>query len=263
MNDFSVSVGCWCWPELATTDIQAAKAFYGKLLGWNSFDVSSAGGNYTLFRVGEADCAGCYAQSEEQRQRKDPVRWTNYVKVASADEAAKKAESLGGKIVAGPFDVPGVGRMAALRDPRGVPFALWQDGAHIGLRVAGRQGAHCWTELTTRDPQGAAAFYSGLFGWTVQEQDMGGFTYRIFNQPGADMGVGGLMAMEGPEWGDMPDHFMQYFLVDDADATAGQVASLGGKVCVPVSPIPKVGRFAVLQDPQGGTFSILEPEKGM
>jgi hypothetical protein len=251
------TLGHWCWPELATTDLGPAKAFYGALLGWEAFDVPTAMGTYTLFRIDGRDCAAAYAMNVEQRQQGLPVQWRNYVKVASVDRAAEDVKRLGGSVVAGPFDVEGVGRMASVKDPAGVGFALWQDGAHKGVAAQGIPGAHCWTERMTRQPAAVKAFFSGLFGWTVKDKDDYGFTYTEFSCGATP--VGGLMAMTGPEWEGVPDHFMQYFLVENCDASSARAAELGGKVCVPACDIPTVGRFAILDDPQGATFGILQP----
>lgn len=63
--------------------------------------------------------------------------------------------------------------------------------------------------------------------------------------------------MVGDMWpAEIPSHWMVYFAVADADATAARCAELGGQVPVPPTDIPP-GRFAVLTDPQGGVFSIL------
>ncbi len=251
------TIGQWCWPELASIDLASAKAFYGSLLGWEAFDVPTAMGTYTLFRIGGLDCAAAYAMNAEQAERGLPVQWRNYVKVASADAAAEDVTRLGGSVVAGPFDVEGVGRMASVKDPAGASFALWQDGNHHGTGVQGVAGAHCWTERMTREPAAVKAFFAGLFGWTSKDKDDFGFTYTEFYN--GEIPVGGLMEMAGPEWEGVPEHFMQYFLVADCDASATRAVDLGGKVCVPGCDIPTVGRFAILDDPQGATFAILQP----
>ena len=73
------------------------------------------------------------------------------------------------------------------------------------------------------------------------------------------VGVGGMMQMEGDQWpAEMPDHWMVYFGTADTDAAASRAAELGGQICVPPTDIPDVGRFAVLSDPQGATFSIIK-----
>lgn len=250
-------VGHWCWPELVTTDLDSAKRFYGALLGWQAFDVPTAMGTYVTFSLAGGHCGAAYRMAPEQEARGLGVQWRNYVKVASADAAAERAKALGGSVVAGPFDVEGVGRMASLLDPLGVGFAVWQDGSHKGIDVQGVAGFPCWTERMTREPGAAKAFFTGLFGWTAKDRDEFGFTYTEFHL--GDAPVGGLMPMAGPDWEGVPEHFMQYFLVDDCDASAALAADLGGKVCVPGCDIPTVGRFAILDDPQGATFAILQP----
>jgi len=69
--------------------------------------------------------------------------------------------------------------------------------------------------------------------------------------------VAGMMQMT-EEWGDAPPHWMTYITVADCDASAKTVEELGGQVCVPPTDIPEVGRFAVINDPTGATFSIIK-----
>ena len=98
-----------------------------------------------------------------------------------------------------------------------------------------------------------------MFGWSIQESRQLGFTYVQFLQDG--LPVGGLMPMEGPEWAGLPDHLMQYFVVADCAASVARAAQLGGRTCVPPKPVPTVGTFAILEDPGGATFGILQPER--
>jgi predicted enzyme related to lactoylglutathione lyase len=72
----------------------------------------------------------------------------------------------------------------------------------------------------------------------------------------ATQAVGGMMHMT-EEWGEMPAHWMLYFAVEDCDEIASRASTLGAKVCVPPTDIANVGRFAVLNDPQGGVFSVI------
>lgn len=119
-------------------------------------------------------------------------------------------------------------------------------------------GAFSWMELMTTNPAKAADFYHQLFGWTVETMDLGQGPYRVLKVDGAP--VGGIMATP-PTAGAMPPCWGAYVTVDNADETAGECAALGGKVIVPPTDIPTVGRFAVLQDPQGAVLSIMEYEE--
>ena len=115
-------------------------------------------------------------------------------------------------------------------------------------------GAFSWNELMTNDPQAATAFYGALFGWTVDTMDMGTGPYRVVKA--GDTAVGGIMTMP-PDAGAMPPMWSCYVTVADADATAEKCKSLGGKVLVGPMDVPKVGRFVVLQDPQGAVINAM------
>ncbi len=115
-------------------------------------------------------------------------------------------------------------------------------------------GAFCWNELGTKDDEAAMNFYSDLFGWTYKTADAPGMKYSEIISGGAP--CGGVYKM-GPEFGDAPSHWMPYVAVDDVDASVKRVEELGGKVCVPPTDIPNVGRFSVINDPTGGTLSIV------
>lgn len=115
-------------------------------------------------------------------------------------------------------------------------------------------GTFCWYELGATDDEAAKKFYSELLGWTYKEGDAGGMNYAEITAGGQP--VGGVYKM-GPEYGEAPSHWMAYVAVDDVDASARRVEELGGKVCVPPTDIPNVGRFSVINDPTGATLSLI------
>jgi predicted enzyme related to lactoylglutathione lyase len=234
---------------------EGAKAFYTELFGWSAID-NPAGPDmvYTMLQIEGKDVAGLYQMSEEQRSQGMPPHWLSYVSVANVDERAAKAKSLGGQVLQEPFDVMDVGRMALVQDPTGAVLALWQPRAHIGARLANVPGARSWNELATNDTQVAGEFYTRLFDWGTQVQEMGPTTYTTFMN-GERMNGGMLQITE--EWGDVPPHWMVYFTVEDCDGSAEKAKELGGEIIVPPRDIPPVGRFAVVQDPQGAAFTII------
>jgi predicted enzyme related to lactoylglutathione lyase len=120
-------------------------------------------------------------------------------------------------------------------------------------------GTPCWYELSTSEGSlGAAeAFYGEVLGWTVKDAGMEGFDYHLASA-GGEM-VAGLMVMPA-EAGGMPPFWMIYFAVDDADKAAAAVTAAGGRVHKEPADIPGTGRFAVVADPQGAAFGILQPE---
>ena len=116
-------------------------------------------------------------------------------------------------------------------------------------------GAFCWNELGTTDSEAARKFYKELLGWTIKEGQAAPMIYNEIVVGG--QAVGGIYQM-GPEYGGAPSHWMPYVAVDDIDASVRRVEELGGKVCVPPTEIPNVGRFSVITDPTGATLSLIK-----
>ena len=120
--------------------------------------------------------------------------------------------------------------------------------------------AFSWNELMTTDPQTAATFYGVLFGWKVDAMEMGGGgTYRVAKV--GETGIGGIMKIPDDVQG-MPPAWGSYVTVADLDATLAQAVALGGRVVAPAMEIPKVGRMAVIGDPQGATINVIQYAMG-
>ncbi|MBV0891874.1 VOC family protein [Paracoccus sp. Z118] len=118
-------------------------------------------------------------------------------------------------------------------------------------------GRPCWFELGTSDPDAAAAFYEALLGWAVGENVMPPPGEYRLAQIGGDM-VAGLMPLSLQPEG-TPPNWTPYICVDDADAAARLASDRGGRVLQQPHDIPGTGRFAILADPQGAVFAILQP----
>ena len=117
--------GSICWTELATQDAEAAKKFYGELLGWKLETSQAAGMNYTEIVVGGKHYGGIYQLDKEcEQQANAPSRWMSYVAVDDVDASAKRTEELGGKVVMPPMDIPNVGRFCIISDPTGATISL-------------------------------------------------------------------------------------------------------------------------------------------
>jgi predicted enzyme related to lactoylglutathione lyase len=246
--------GNFCWFELATSDQAAAKQFYGGLFGWTAHD-SPMGPDafYTTFQLRGRKVAAAYTLGPEEAKQGVPPHWGTYVAVANADETVAKAKTLGGTVLAGPFDVAEHGRMAVLRDPTGATISLWQANQHLGVGVWGELGAFCRSELLTRDTTAATQFYTALFGWKTKVTGGVGFPYTHWQNDGAD--IGGMMAIL-ERWGPIPPRWVNYVQVPNCDETAAKATSLGGR-CMPPTDIPNAGRFAMLDDPQGALLSVI------
>ncbi|MEW6145004.1 MAG: VOC family protein [Thermodesulfobacteriota bacterium] len=250
--------GTFCWPELVAKDADIAKGFYSKLFGWSYTDVPIGDDKvYTMASLSGKEVGAMYQMWDEQEERGVPTHWASYVSVSNVDESVKETKSLGGEVIVGPMDVFDAGRMAMILDPAGAALSLWQPVKHIGARIVNEHGALCWNELMTNDTGKAGAFYTGLFGWTAQEHDMGGMIYTVFMNGGKP--AAGMMKIDENR-GDVPPSWLVYFAVNDCDAFVDQARSLGGGICKVPMDIPGVGRFAVMTDPQEAVFAVIQLE---
>jgi len=259
MPEFTAHLpGTFNWPELATTDQKAAVTFYCALFGWTVVDVPiGPDGTYAMFQMSGRDVAAAYTMRAEERQ--GPPRWNAYITVESADEAASRARTLGGTVIAEPFDVWDLGRMAVIQDPTGAMFEVWQPRKSIGARVLYEPGALCWTELTTSDPDAAETFYTALFGWVPKHSAPGAaMPYTEFRVSGADAPSIGMMPKPPHLPADVPSYWMPYFQVADVDATAENAKALGAEIYFGPHDIPDAGRFVVMGDPQGAVFAVFQ-----
>ena len=120
-----------------------------------------------------------------------------------------------------------------------------------------KHGSFCWNELATDNLEICQTFYGELLGWTLKRSEATGEEMEYIELSNGDKCSFGGMYQMGKEFGDRPPHWMSYIAVDDVDASASKVWELGGKVCVPPTDIPNVGRFCVVNDPTGATFSLI------
>lgn len=251
--------GTFCWIDLGTTDAAAAKKFYCELFGWEATD-EPAGPDmvYTRFSQDGKSVGALYEMSQEMRDMNIPPFWMSYISVADADATAAKARELGATVRRDPFDVMDAGRMTVIQDPTGAYFSIWQPMKHHGADIANEPASLCWNELMTTDVDKAGAFYTKLFGYTADTQNMGGMDYTSFMN--GDRPAGGMMALT-PEMGEgVPSNWSVYLAVADCDATVEKAKALGGKVCREPEDLPGIGRFAVIADPQGAVVCTIKLE---
>ena len=248
--------GTFCWIELSTSDNQAAKKFYGELFGWTFID-NPMGPDvvYTMLQKDCKDVGGLYKLMPDMVAEGVPPHWLSYVSVANADESAAKAKDAGGTLMKEPMDVMTHGRMAVIQDPTGAVFSLWQPGTTPGSGIYNVPGSFCWNELGTNDTAKAGDFYSTLFGWGRDTQDMGPMQYTMFIN--GDRPAGGMYKIT-PEMGDVPPNWLVYFAVEDCDASAQKATDLGATIIAPPADIPGIGRFSIAMDPQGAAFAIIK-----
>lgn len=244
-------LGRFVWHELLTTDTTGAATFYPKVLPWRTAPSNMPG--YTIWMAGQAQVAGLMALPNE-----GSPHWLVYVGTPDVDNSSAQAQSLGGRVLKEPADIPNVGRFAVLADPQGAPFALFTPGPGQPPPSEPAQGGFSWHELATTDVAGALRFYGELCGWRKGPgHDMGpAGVYQIFEHDGRQ--VGGMCrpgaAHTAPSW-------LSYVHVADSGRAVNAAKAAGGRLLHGPMEVPGGSWVALLIDPQGSSFAVHEPPR--
>jgi len=254
MSDSTVR-GRFVWHELMTTDPAAAAEFYREVAGWDSQPWSNDA-SYTLLTTAAGPMAGVMTIPDDAKAMGAPPSWLVYMGTPDADETVRHAESLGGRVLRAPADVPGVGRFAVVADPQGAVFAVLQpngesrpDNATVAL------GDFSWHELATTDWKAAFEFYHALFGWEMTDaMDMGPEmgTYQMFGWHGRTLG--GMFTKPAQMPG--PPYWLPYAKVRDAKGAAATITRIGGQVLNGPMEVPGGDWITQGMDPQGAVFAV-------
>lgn len=257
----SYGAGTFCWINLSSTNVDAAKRFYAELLGWDYDDRADDDGTFSMARRSDANVAAIYEREEQERKLGQPPHWNNYVSVDDTDAAAIRAQQLGATVLVEPFDVSDAGRTAVISDPSDAMFWLWQPRRHVGAGRVNDLGCLTWNELRTDDAEGAIGFYSALFGWGFERIETGdGSAYWVIHHDAAAMTLnGGLHELSEHEIRSIASarRWIPYFTVGSAEATAESAKTHGGDILQRPGRIGD-GTVAVLADPTGAVFSVFE-----
>lgn len=258
--------GDFIWYELLTRDPDAAKAFYGAVVGWE-IDAEpmagmDAGMDYRIINASEGKVGGMMRITDDMTEHGARPVWLGYIGVDDVDKTVGEIEGAGGKTMMPANDVPDVGRIAMVADPQGAPFYVMKPkpppgdedpGSHAFAAEKPMDGHCAWNELATDDPEAALRFYHDRFGWEKDsEMDMGQLgTYHMVRH---GFMIGGVM--QRPD--EMPASlWTYYFRVPDIDKAVETINASGGQVIVGPQDIPG-GEFVITGlDPDGAMFALI------
>jgi predicted enzyme related to lactoylglutathione lyase len=246
-------LGHFAWYELLTTDVAAAGAFYGQVVGWDVKDASTTRQAYTVFTAGNAPMGGLLELPEEGRRLGATPRWVGYVSVDDMDATAAQIRRLGGAIFVPPTD-SNIGRISVVADPQKATFALVKEPAY-GQRKPGRldePGRVGWHELLAADRKEIFDFYGELFGWQKANTETDpADLYQLFSAGGHTIGgmLTKLPSVSQPCW-------LYYFNVEDIGVAAKRVNAGGGRILQGPIELPDGCWIARCADPQGALFAL-------
>lgn len=246
----SAPLGAPTWIDLSTSDVDRAQQFYGTVFGWTFESPGPDYGGYVNASVDGRPVAGLMPNDP---QWNSPDGWSIYLHTADVDATLTSVVAAGGQSCVGPMDVPGKGRMAMVTDTTGAVVGLWQPSGHRGFEVVGEAGSPVWHQLTTSDYRAALAFYTEVFGWSMNvEADSDEFRYSNAVFDGEPL----LGVMDGSVMlGGEPSNWYVFLGAEDVDKTLEVITDNGGTVVRGAEDTP-YGRLASAADPTGAGFNL-------
>ena len=247
--------GDFIWYELLTSDAAAAKAFYDPVVGWDIEATPSNPMNYRMIRAGNGHAGGVMELNAKMREHGAKPTWFGYVGVDDVDATVARAESLGAELKLPAFDLPGVGRIAMIADPQGIPIYVMRGESDEESRAFSpdEPGRGAWNELSTTDLEAAKRFYPDLFGWTLGDaMPMGEMGEYQFIEHGGRM-IGAMMKVQPggrPSWN-------YCFRTDSVERGFEAIKAGGGTVTFGPAEVPGGDRVVQAFDPEGATFMIV------
>jgi hypothetical protein len=248
-------VGKFIWADLATPDLAAAKRFYSGLFGWTFRDLRAGEKGYSVALQDGAPVAGLMQRPEPSGERKRPA-WLGFVAVRDVDAAQKVAVEHGARVVFEPRTFPRRGRQAVLADPEGAVFGVLASASGDPGDFLAEPGTWIWNSLLVRDPDKEAAFYQTLLGYDVFDLQAGdGLEHLILSSD--DYARASVNAMPDNTAPRHP-HWLNLVRVVNAADSAARAVALGGRVLVEPHADRHGGRVALVADPMGAVFGLME-----
>jgi predicted enzyme related to lactoylglutathione lyase len=243
------------WADLVTPDIAAAKHFYGELFGWTFNDVHTGASDYSVALLDGNPVGGLFQGAMRPGEQRQPA-WLTFISVPDIAAAGRSILAHGGKMLAPTRSYPDRGRQAVFADPQGAIFAVLQSSSGDPEDVLAAPGEWIWSSVLTRDPDMDAAFYQNVFGYEVFEipSDDGSKHILLATDDYARASLNALPADAAKRH----PHWLNFVRVNSATDTAARAEALGGRVLVKPFTDRHGGLVAVIADPAGAPFGLLE-----
>jgi predicted enzyme related to lactoylglutathione lyase len=247
--------GKMVWADLVTPDLAAAEKFYGGLFGWTFQRIRAGSSDYAVAMLDGRPIGGMMQKpipSGEQHQS----AWLTFLAVSDVDVVKRTALAHGAKVLADSRSYPMRGRQSVLSDPEGAVFAILASSSGDSPDYLPVPGEWIWSSLHAKDAGAEAAFYQELFGYDVfdlpSDDDLDHLILSTddYARASANSFPGGS-ARRHPHW-------LNFVRVDNAANMAAKVVAMGGRVLVEPRVDRHGGMLAVVADPAGAPFGLME-----
>jgi predicted enzyme related to lactoylglutathione lyase len=240
------------WADLVTPDLAGAKRFYGSLFGWTFNDIHTGDAEYSVALHDGEPMGGLLQRPVRTGEQRQPA-WLTFISVRDVGAAERVIAAQGGKVLSKPRTYPQRGRQAVFADPQGAVFAVLESSSGDPADELADPGEWIWSSVVSRDPGKGAAFYQAVFG------------YEAFNLPDED-GLEHVLLSSGDyaraSANELPaethSHWLNFVRVISTPDTVAKVQALGGRVLVEPHPDRHGGLVAIVADPAGAVFGLLE-----
>jgi predicted enzyme related to lactoylglutathione lyase len=248
-------VGKIIWAELITPRLGEAEHFYAGLFGWTFREQSASTGHYAVALLNGEPVAGLIHHPVREGQKRQPY-WLTFIAVQDVDATERAAVAGGAKVVVAPRTYAARGRQSVLTDPQGAPFALIASNSGDPPDYLAQNGAWIWSSLLTRDAEAGLTFYQNVFGYEVFDlQSADGLQHAVLASE--DLARASVNALPADAV-HRQSHWLNFIRVADATATATRAVDLGGSVLVAPRVDRHGGKLAVIADPSGAPFGVME-----
>ncbi len=248
-------VGKMIWAELISPDIAGSERFYGGLFGWTFHDVSAERNQYAVALLDGNPVAGLVQHPMKTGEHRQPS-WITFLAVQDVDAAKRAVLGQGGKVLREPRTYNSRGRQAIFADPTGAAFAVIASYSGDTPDFLAVPGSWIWSSLLTHDLDKEAAFYQTVFGYEVFDlESADGREHVILSTD--DFARASVNAFPADAEHRHP-HWLNFVRVVDAADAATKAVSLGGSVLVPPRVDRHGGKIAVIADPSGAPFGVME-----
>jgi uncharacterized protein len=251
--------GKMVWADLTTPDLATAEKFYGTLFGWTFQSIHAGNSEYAVAMIGGRPVAGLLEKAVPSGTHQQSA-WLTFLAAGDVDGTKRSALAHGAKLVTNDRTYPMRGQQCVLSDPEGAVFALLASSSGDPPDYLPAVGEWIWSSLHAKDAGAEAAFYQQLFNYDVFEapSDDGQVHLILSNDNYARVSANDLAqgsARRHPHW-------LNFVRVDSAADTAAKVRALGGRVLVEPREDRHGGMLAVVADPAGAPFGLMEWKDG-